>query len=52
MLPLAAPVNPSVRASVKVGCSKCYGVLFVGPAVEGKLYCQACKIFTRATVKV
>jgi len=39
---------PDVKQAVKIGCRKCYGVLWVGTLPNGKHYCQHCKLFTQA----
>ena len=32
-------------------CRKCFGVLFVGAIVRGKLYCGRCSIWTTVDVR-
>lgn len=48
MLPVAEAVNAVVKQAIKIGCRKCYGVLWVGSHPNGKHYCQKCSVWTAA----
>lgn len=51
-MPLAAPPVHHPRQATRVVCRTCYGVLFVGTKVEGKLFCKPCQEWTPVRVGV
>lgn len=40
------------RTAVRICCRKCYGVLFVGTLLKGKLFCKPCQTWTPVQVEV